>query len=139
MKKTGEVFLLIGIILGFVTAVSYLLSGIFCAVFGSGQFHAEIVQALQQQKFPPEWGVTVEQAATYIEQTFVACGVCCFVFIPFSVASAILNIFNLSALKEEKPALKVLSILSIVFGVAGSNVCSLVGGILATVYSCKSK
>ena len=139
MKKTGEVFLLIGIILGFVAAASYLLSGIFCAVLGSGQFHAEIVQALQQQQFPPEWGVTAEQAATYLEHTFVACGVCCFVFIPFSVASAVLNIFNLGALKQDKPSLKTLSILSVVFGVIGSNVCSLVGGILATVYSCKSK
>lgn len=141
MKKTAEVFLLVGTILAFLGAIGYLIFGILFVSLGSGSFHADIINYIQQNNVVITDGartLTPDEAATIMEAVSVGFGVTIFLLIPLAIVSGILPIFARKALLDGKATTKKLSILCIVFGVLGGSICTTVGGILGTIYSAKN-
>lgn len=139
MKKTAEVFSLIGIIEGFVTALFWIVLAIVSFVMGSGMLDAEIIQAVNEGRIVVNPPMSPEQVAQMIDAAFVAVGVVFILFAPFSIVSGVLSIFGRKSIIADAKDTKAKSILNIVFGVLGCNACGLVGGILGVIYAAKSK
>ena len=139
MKKTAEVFSLIGIIEGFVTAFVWITLAIVSFVMGSGILDAEIIKAVNEGRIVVDPPMTPQQVAQMIDAACIAVGVMFILFAPFSVASGVLSIFGRKALVAEDSTLKTKSILNIVFGVLGCNATGVVGGILSVIYATKNK
>ena len=139
MKKTTEVFLIIGIVEGFVTAALCIVFGILGVAFGSGSYHAEIIKLIKEGQITIPQGKTIEETAVLVERALTTLGAFSFIGAFSAAACGVLSIYTRNSIAKEDDKAKVLSIVSIVFGAIGCIPATLVGGILGTIYTSKKK
>lgn len=127
MKRAANILFLIGAILSIVAAASYFICSIVFIVLGTSPALREaIIESINSGQATTTLP-SAEEAATFMQATFVATGIVMFIPALCAIPSAI---FAFKARNSDK---KVFFILNIVFGVLSSATVNVVGAIFALI------
>ncbi len=127
MKRAANILFLIGAILSIVAAASYFICSIVFIVLGTSPALREaIIESINSGQATTTFP-SAEEAATFMQATFVATGIVMFIPALCAIPSAI---FAFKARNSDK---KVFFILNIVFGVLSSATVNVVGAIFALI------
>ena len=127
MKRAANILFLIGAILSIVAAASYFICSIVFIVLGTSPALREaIIESINSGQATTTLP-SAEEAATFMQATFVATGIVMFIPALCAIPSAI---FAFKARNSDK---KAFFILNIVFGVLSSAAVNVVGAIFALI------
>lgn len=127
MKRAANILFLIGAILSIVAAASYFICSIVFIVLGTSPALREaIIESINSGQATTTLP-SAEEAATFMQATFVATGIVMFIPALCAIPSAI---FAFKARNSDK---KVFFILNIVFGVLSSATVNVVGAVFALI------
>ena len=127
MKKASEILLLIGFILGIISAVGTLVTSIVFFVLGSPALTETFVNGLIDGSIKSDLPGTPEEQAALIQAIFTTVGACCIVGLLVELASVIVAFF--ARQRQTQP----LYIATIVLGVLAGGACLLVGSIFGLI------
>lgn len=127
MKKASEILLLIGFILGIISAVGTLVTSIVFFVLGSPAFTDILIEGLKDGSTKTDFPGTPEEQAALIQGIFSTVGACCIFGMLVEVAAVIVAFF---ARQRQKQGLY---IATIVLGALCGGVCLVVGSIFGLV------
>lgn len=126
LKKAANILFLIGAIVAIVVGVCYLLTSITFLVLGTSQaFRQAVIDGINSGAVQSDF--TPEEAADVLQAVFLALGI---VFLVPTACSIPSCIFSFKARNTDK---KAFFVLNIVFGILGSTIVNVVGGVFGLV------
>ncbi len=126
LKKAANILFLIGAIAAIVVGVCYLLTSVAFLVLGTSEaFRQAVIDGIQSGEVKSD--LTPEEAANVLQAFFLASGIILLVPTACSIPSCI---FSFKARNSNNRAFFVLNI---VFGILGSTIVNVVGGVFGLV------
>ena len=126
LKKAANILFLIGAILAIVVGVCYLLTSVTFLVLGTSQaFRQAVIDGINSGSVQSDF--TPEEAANLLQAFFLTSGIVLLIPMACSIPSCI---FSFKARNSDN---KAFFVLNIVFGILGSTVVNVVGGVFGLV------
>ena len=127
LKKAANILFLIGAIVAIVVGVCYLLTSVTFLVLGTSQaFRQAVIDGINSGSIKTDLP-SPEEAANILQAAFLALGIIFLIPAACSIPSCI---FSFKARNTDK---KAFFVLNIVFGILGSTIVNVVGGVFGLV------